>query len=91
VRAAFYLGSGKHLRLLINDILDLSKVEAGKMLLDLEPIQLHSLLDDSLAIIREKAGARNIQLKLDARGEERRPVVQQHTALACRQLILIGF
>jgi PAS domain S-box-containing protein len=58
--------SGQHLLSLINDILDLSKVEAGMMAVELEVVDLHSLLSNSLSIVREKAGARRIQLVLDA-------------------------
>ena len=62
------VGSSHHLLSLINDVLDLSKVEAGKMELELAEVRIRELLEGSLVIIKAKALKQDIRLFVDVDG-----------------------
>jgi signal transduction histidine kinase len=61
--------SGQHLLLLINDILDLSKIEAGRMELELSEFHLPAVLETAMTLVRERATRHGIALSLDVAAE----------------------
>ena len=63
--AADILSSGQHLLALINDILDMSKIEAGKMNLRFEKIDIIDVAEDSMRLVRDRAEQTGLTLAID--------------------------
>ncbi len=59
------LRSGRHLLAVINDVLDLSKSEAGKLSLALDDIDMRDLLNDCVAMVREQCGDAGLTLRVE--------------------------
>ncbi len=59
------LFSGQHLLSLINDILDMSKIEAGKMTLNVEPLQMNNMVGQIIRILRGRAEENRLKLIYD--------------------------
>src|SRR4030043_237972 len=85
----YILKAGTHPPRLINDILDLSKVESGKMELEVESVSLRELLDAALVMHREKALRHGISLDLQmepvtdmvSEADERKPTQIRYNIL----------
>ncbi len=73
------LTSGHYLLEVINDILDMSKIEAGRMKLDLEPLDLGQILSESLRVVSGRAEAKNLTLGADIAADV--PVVADRRAI----------
>ncbi|MGB3867339.1 MAG: ATP-binding protein [Xanthobacteraceae bacterium] len=73
------LTSGRYLLEVINDILDMSKIEAGRMQLDLEPLNLAQTLSESLRVVSGRAQEKG--LTLDADFEDTVPLVADRRAV----------
>jgi two-component system cell cycle sensor histidine kinase PleC len=57
--------SGQHLLALINDILDMSKIEAGKMTLSLEPVSVEEVTEEAVRLVRTRAETAGLTLTFD--------------------------
>ena len=71
------LSSGKHLLTLINDILDLSKVEAGKLVLQTSDVDILNLIKKSMDMFKEKAMKHNLNLKVETENIPDRVLVDE--------------
>lgn len=79
------LKAGRHLLALIDDVLDLSRIEAGTMTVSPEPVHAGDLIRDSIALIRPLAEPRNINIRLD---EDLSDQYVHTDRQRCRQVLL---
>jgi len=74
-KQSHYVGNvitaGRHLLSLINDVLDLAKVEAGRMTLSPTDVSLGAVIEDSLELIRERAARKGLQVTVTLPSEVR--------------------
>ena len=77
--------SSLHLLSIINDVLDMSKIEAGKLELAKQAVILQEVIGDVIRIVRERASSRDIELVFDATEQ---PVVVWGDERAMKQIFL---
>jgi PAS domain S-box-containing protein len=81
---------GHHLLTLINDVLDLSKIEAGRLEIERGPCDLHRLLTAVFDIVRPRAESKGLAIELDVAPEVPRGIVTDATKLKQTLVNLLG-
>jgi PAS domain S-box-containing protein len=78
--------AGRHLKRLIDDILDLSRFTGGRFYLDLEPLNLRSVLEEALEMIRAESEAQQIPCELEV--DPRLPALVVIDRMKLQQVLL---
>ncbi len=81
---------GQNLLVILSDILDYSKIEAGKLVLEHEPFDLHHLAHDVIRLMRPLAQAKNVELRLEVDESVPGQVLGDQTRLRQVLLNLLG-
>ncbi len=82
--------NGEHLLTIINDILDLSKIEAGKMTTELVPVRMLEVLSEIITLMRVRAQAKSVSLKMEVQTSLPGIILTDPTRLRQILLNLIG-
>ena len=78
--------SGEHLHALVDGLLDLATIEAGRLRLDIAPVPLRDLLDDMVRMVEPQAQSKGLEFNFETRG--RIPSVVRADAKRLRQILL---
>jgi signal transduction histidine kinase len=78
--------NGQHLLHLINDVLDMAKITAGKMNLNPEPVRVHEILDEVTSITSTFASEKNLSLYIEPDSDQNVEIVADRTRL--RQVMI---
>ena len=82
------LKSGQHLLTLINDILDLARIEAGRLVFSIEPVEIAGAIDESVASVSALAEARGVAIRVRPSADGRPRVLADFTRT---KQVLINF